>query len=84
MMSDYEKLTSLQRDFDKELLARDTAANPHPSLLGLSVNETMRECIVLGLPKRADQLRSKFSVPDKRHVLDLRLIERGLKGERPC
>ncbi|CAA7264394.1 unnamed protein product [Cyclocybe aegerita] len=33
---------------------------------GLSVNETMRVCLLNGLSKRADKIKSEFKVPDKR------------------
>src|SRR5258707_738814 len=36
---------------------------------GLSVNQTMRACILNGFSKRADKIKSDFKVPDKRFVI---------------
>src|SRR5260221_10210245 len=38
---------------------------------GLSVNQTMRACILNGFPKRADKIKSDFKIPDKRFVTPL-------------
>ena len=35
---------------------------------GCSVNETIRICIMNGLSKKADKIKSDFKVPDKRYV----------------
>jgi hypothetical protein len=36
---------------------------------GLSVNETIRTCLINGMSKKADKLKSDFKVPDKRCVI---------------
>ena len=36
--------------------------------VGLSVTETIRACIVAGMPKKAERVRGDFKVPDKRCV----------------
>ena len=34
--------------------------------VGLSLNETIRQCLVQNWPKKAEKLRSEWKVPDKR------------------
>lgn len=35
-------------------------------LVGLSLNETVRQCLVNNWPKKADKLRASFKIPDRR------------------
>lgn len=58
-MDDAYRLLSLQQSLEKE-------AEDRISLVGLSVNDTMRVCIEAGLPKKAERVRGDFKVPDKR------------------
>lgn len=59
MMDDSYRLLALQQSFEKE-------AENRISLIGLSVNDTIRTCIEAGLPKKAERVRGDFKVPDKR------------------
>ena len=38
------------------------------AFFGLNLNETIKTCILNGLAKRADKIKSDFKVPDKRSV----------------
>lgn len=35
-------------------------------IVGLSLNETIRQCLIHGMGKKAEKLRADFKVPDKR------------------
>ncbi|KAL7416492.1 Vps16, C-terminal region-domain-containing protein [Mrakia frigida] len=59
MMDDSYRLLSLQQALEKE-------AEDRISLVGLSINDTIRTCIEAGLPKKAERVRGDFKVPDKR------------------
>ncbi|KAL6303033.1 vacuolar protein sorting-associated protein 16 [Sparassis latifolia] len=59
MTDEYAKLLSLQQQLEKE-------ADGKISFFGLSVNETIRICLINGMAKRADKIKSDFKVPDKR------------------
>jgi len=52
------RLLTLQLQIEKE----ETGV----PFFGLSVNETIRICLVNGMSKRADKIKSEFRVPDKR------------------
>ncbi|EKM77345.1 hypothetical protein AGABI1DRAFT_77347 [Agaricus bisporus var. burnettii JB137-S8] len=58
-MDDSARLLTFQQQLEKE-------ADGKISFFGLSVNETIRECIVNGMSKRAEKIRSDFKVPDRR------------------
>ena len=58
MVDDQIKLLALQQTLEQESLGK--------SFVGLSINETIRACLVGSLSKRADKVRSDFKVPDKR------------------
>ncbi|KAL8276676.1 hypothetical protein RQP46_010944 [Phenoliferia psychrophenolica] len=58
MLDDQIKLLALQQTLEQESLGK--------SFVGLSINETIRACLIGGLSKRADKVRSDFKVPDKR------------------
>lgn len=59
MMEESVRLLTYQQQLEKE------TPNFGP-FVGLSVNETMRRCILNGMPKKADKVKSDFKVPDKR------------------
>lgn len=51
----------------QQTLERDTQGAV--SFFGQSVNETIRTCLINGMTKKADKVKSEFKVPDKRLVL---------------
>ena len=55
------RLLSTQQQLEAE-------ADGKITFFGLSVNETIRLCIINGMSKRADKVKSDFKVPDKRQV----------------
>ncbi|KAG6816140.1 hypothetical protein H0H87_008375 [Tephrocybe sp. NHM501043] len=59
MMDESTRLLTLQQQLEKE-------SDDKVDFFGVSVNETIRLCILNGLSKRADKVRSDFKVPDKR------------------
>lgn len=61
-MDENVRLLTLQQQLEKE-------ADGKISFFGLSVNETMRTCLINGMAKRADKIKSDFKVPDKRSVV---------------
>ena len=61
MMDESVRLLTFQQQLERE----------SPTLgpfTGLSVNDTIKSCIVNGLSKKADKLKSDWKVPDKRCV----------------
>ena len=62
MMDEYSRLLTFQQALEKETTDKIV-------FFGLSVDETIKECLLNGMSKRADKLKSEFKVPDKR--LDL-------------
>ena len=61
MMDDSVRLLMFQQELEKE------APTVGP-FTGLSVNETIKSCIVNGLSKKADKVKADWKVPDKRCV----------------
>ncbi|KAG5732305.1 Vacuolar protein sorting-associated protein 16 like protein [Termitomyces sp. T112] len=59
MMDESVRLLTFQQHLEQEI-------NGKIKFFGTSVNETMRLCILNGLSKRADKVKSDFKVPDKR------------------
>lgn len=59
MMDESVRLLTFQQQLEKE-------ADGKVPFFGLSVNETMRVCLLNGLSKRADKVKADFKVPDKR------------------
>ncbi|KAJ3552868.1 hypothetical protein NM688_g3925 [Phlebia brevispora] len=59
MMDESSRLLTLQQQLEKE-------ADGKVNFFGLSVNETIRACLINGMSKRADKVKSEFKVPDKR------------------
>jgi vacuolar protein sorting-associated protein 16 len=62
MMDESSRLLVLQEQLEKESEGKVT-------FFGLSVNETIRTCLLNGMSKRADKVKVDFKVPDKRFVL---------------
>lgn len=60
MVDDHIRLLVFQQQ-----LEQDSAASGK-TFVGLSVNETIRQCILAGMDKKAEKVRSEFKVPDKR------------------
>ncbi|EMD35361.1 hypothetical protein CERSUDRAFT_66538 [Gelatoporia subvermispora B] len=59
MADESARLLALQQQLEKE-------ADGKVSFFGQSVSETIRTCLVNGMSKRADKVKSDFKVPDKR------------------
>ncbi|KAF8068755.1 vacuolar assembling/sorting protein VPS16 [Lyophyllum atratum] len=59
MMDESTRLLILQQQLEKE-------SDGKVEFFGASINETIRLCIVNGMSKRADKIKSDFKVPDKR------------------
>ncbi|KAF8887599.1 vacuolar protein sorting-associated protein 16 [Infundibulicybe gibba] len=59
MMEESSRLLAFQQQLEKE-------SNGKIAFFGLSVNETMRICIINGMSKRADKAKADFKVPEKR------------------
>ncbi|KZT04540.1 vacuolar protein sorting-associated protein 16 [Laetiporus sulphureus 93-53] len=59
MMDEYTRLLTTQQQLEKE-------SDGKIAFFGLSVNETIRTCLINGMIKRTDKLKSEFKVPDKR------------------
>ena len=87
MMDESSRLLTTQQQLEKD-------SDGKIAFFGLSVNETIRTCVMNGMAKRADKIKSDFKVPDKRYarrlqcetrtnvVLDLR--HQFLVREAPC
>ncbi|KAF8587239.1 vacuolar protein sorting-associated protein 16 [Ramaria rubella] len=59
MMDESVRLLLFQQQLEKD-------APTHGPFVGLSINDTIKRCILNGLPKKADKLKSDWKVPDKR------------------
>ncbi|KAI0712429.1 vacuolar protein sorting-associated protein 16 [Earliella scabrosa] len=59
MMDESARLMTLQQQLEKE-------SDGKIAFFGQSVNETIRTCLVNGMAKRADKIKSDFKVSDKR------------------
>ncbi|KAG6918389.1 hypothetical protein DXG01_014790 [Tephrocybe rancida] len=59
MMDESTRLLTFQQQLEKE-------SDGKVDFFGASVNETIRLCILNGMSKRADKVKSDFKVPDKR------------------
>lgn len=62
MMDESARLMTVQLTLEKE-------SDGKIAFFGQSVNETIRACLINGMAKRADKIKSDFKVPDKRCVL---------------
>jgi hypothetical protein len=61
MTDEYARLLGFQQQLENE-------TDGKIKFFGLSVNETIRACVLNGFSKRADKIKSDFKVPDKRFV----------------
>jgi len=59
MVDENAKLFVLQQQLEKDTQGRI-------NFFGLSVNETIRTCLINGMSKKADNVKDTFKVPDKR------------------
>ncbi|EPQ52133.1 vacuolar assembling/sorting protein VPS16 [Gloeophyllum trabeum ATCC 11539] len=59
MMDESVRLLTAQQQLEKD-------ADGKIPFFGLSVNETIRTCLLNGMSKKADKIKSDFKVPDKR------------------
>ncbi|TFK21145.1 vacuolar protein sorting 16 isoform 1 [Coprinopsis marcescibilis] len=59
MMDENVRLLTLQQQLESEM-------DNKVAFFGLSVNETVRTCLLNGMSKRADKIKSDFRIPDKR------------------
>ncbi|KAG9123695.1 hypothetical protein FRC07_014241 [Ceratobasidium sp. 392] len=59
-MDDSVRLLTYQQQLEKDFEGRVECA-------GLSVNETIRICLVNGQPRKAEKVRAEWKVPDKRY-----------------
>ncbi|KAG9024451.1 hypothetical protein FRB95_011464 [Tulasnella sp. JGI-2019a] len=59
MMDESVRLMTFQQTLEKE-------ASGNVTFVGVSVNETVRLCLVNGMSKRAEKVRSDWKIPDKR------------------
>jgi len=59
MMDEYSRLLAFQQALEKETTDKI-------EFFGLSVDETIKKCLLNGMAKRADKLKSDFKVTDKR------------------
>lgn len=62
MVDENAKLFTLQQQLEKDTERRI-------NFFGLSVNETIRICLVNGMSKKADNVKDTFKVPDKRYAI---------------
>lgn len=60
MTEEQVRLLGFQAALEKEEGGR-------PGTVGLSLNETIRQCFIKGNVKKAEKLRGDFKVPDKRY-----------------
>jgi vacuolar protein sorting-associated protein 16 len=61
MVDENAKLFVLQQQLEKDTQGRI-------NFFGLSVNETIRTCLINGMSKKADNVKDTFKVPDKRYA----------------
>ena len=76
MMEESLRLIAFQQQLEKDL-------DGGTIFVGLSVTQTIRACLVAGLSKKAERLRSDFKVPDKRYVLRERDYGNGAEATPP-
>lgn len=62
-MDEYSRLLAFQQTLEKESADKI-------EFFGLSVDETIKKCLLNGMSKRADKLKSDFKVPDKRYEMN--------------
>lgn len=70
MMDESARLLAMQQQLEKE-------SDGKVEFFGKSVSETIRTCLMNGMSKRADKVKSEFKVPDKRWVIFVRTSQLG-------
>ena len=53
----------------QQTLEKESDGRRH--MVGLSVNETIRQCLILGWGKKADKIKNEWKVPEKRFAFAL-------------
>ena len=61
MMDESARLLAMQQQLEKE-------SDGKVKFFGQSVSQTIRTCLMNGMSKKADKVKSEFKVPDKRWV----------------
>ncbi|GAA5842533.1 hypothetical protein JCM9279_003610 [Rhodotorula babjevae] len=76
MVDDHVRLLVAQESLEQDAPAASSSSPAAAkSFVGLSLSETLRQCLLAGMDKRADKLRAEFKVPDKRYwYLKLRAL----------
>lgn len=59
MMDESARLLVMQQQLEKE-------SDGKVKFFGQSVSETIRTCLMNGMSRKADKVKSEFKVPDKR------------------
>lgn len=59
MMDESARLLAMQQQIEKD-------AGGNFVVFGLSINETIQTCLLNGLARWADKVKSEFKVPEKR------------------
>jgi hypothetical protein len=70
-VDDQIRLLAFQQTLDQETGTMSTER----SYVGMSVSETIRTCIIAGLEKKAEKIRSDWKVSDKRFVFLIRRFQ---------
>ena len=60
-MDESARLLAMQQQLEKE-------SDGKVKFFGQSVSQTIRTCLMSGMSKKADKVKSEFKVPDKRWV----------------
>ncbi|GJN89287.1 hypothetical protein Rhopal_002267-T1 [Rhodotorula paludigena] len=66
MVDDHGRLLAMQQALEQEATSLSSSGGPPRRFVGASVNETIRQCLLAGMDKKAEKVRSDFKVPDKR------------------
>lgn len=74
MMDENVRLLTLQQQLEQDSGGRVT-------FTGLSVSDTVKACILNGLGKRVDKIKSDFGIPDKRYAFSTTLTPRMILTE---
>ncbi|KPV75550.1 uncharacterized protein RHOBADRAFT_26893 [Rhodotorula graminis WP1] len=76
MVDDHVRLLVAQESLEQDApVASSSSPATVKTFVGLSLSETLRQCLLAGMDKRADKLRAEFKVPDKRYwYLKLRAL----------
>lgn len=67
MVDDHVRLLVAQESLEQDAPAASSSSPAAvKTFVGLSLSETLRQCLLAGMDKRVDKLRAEFKVPDKR------------------